>query len=640
MEKKIVFVSRLDRDCSVGAHLLCDVAKRLSARYGKIEITIVGSGEEFPTISSRARKINAEIEKELPSAPTKEGRADTNLPQNLGGREHLTVNAVGGTEDPSRYLDKNALFVGVSRCALEAMGRGLPVILLGNEGYLGLFDESKLAQAEKTNFTCRAQGKIPSREVFYAEICRYFDLPEEEKKNLRALSCHVIDKKYGADKMAQETLDFYKETLDFYKETLNFHRTRVHKTPAPFKITLCGYYGRGNFGDEAILSVLLEKIRSIRSADGHGRTEICVIKDKNILSLINKLWRADLFVFGGGSLLQNTTSSASLIYYLLVLQAAAILCRHKIILANGIGPILGGAAARKFWLSLIGTVLREFDALSVRDELSRATLRTGMPDGKIELLADPTFVLFSDEAHFLGESSSTDKSSLPDKSPSPESSLALEDAPSLKSAQSSSQSPSLKGTPSHAESPSPCATANCEKNLLIYCPCSRGAEKANLTARELASALDSIAKSLGLTVTVAVLSKSEDMALAQKIKTELKDARTVCVRDAKYFKKLLSRAALTVSQRYHGALFSLCLGVPTLALSCDPKLTSLCEQFNAPHPRDISILNSSAGANKLTALARSAVKGARQSNLSAIERARTLGKGASDSLEKILRRYI
>ena len=275
-----------------------------------------------------------------------------------------------------------------------------------------------------------------------------------------------------------------------------------------------------------------------------------------------------------------------------------------------------------------------------------------MPDGKIELLADPTFVLFSDGSHFLGESSSTDKSSLPDKSsspyksslpdksPSPESSLALEDAPSLKSAPSTTQSPSLKGTPSHAESHSPCATANCEKNLLIYCPCSRGVEKANLTARELASALDSIAKSLGLTVTVAVLNKSEDMALAQKIKMELKDARTVCVQDAKYFKKLLSRAALTVSQRYHGALFSLCLGVPTLALSCDPKLTSLCEQFNAPRPRDISILNSSAGANKLTALARSTVKGTRQSCLSAIERARTLGKGASDSLEKILRRYI
>ena len=55
---------------------------------------------------------------------------------------------LGNIANPSVYFEPGSLFVGVSRSALEAMAHGLPVILLGNEGYLGLFDKSKIEYAK------------------------------------------------------------------------------------------------------------------------------------------------------------------------------------------------------------------------------------------------------------------------------------------------------------------------------------------------------------------------------------------------------------------------------------------------------------------------------------------------------------
>jgi glycosyltransferase involved in cell wall biosynthesis len=130
--KRVIFASRLDHDCSLGAEILCEIAPKLYKKHPEIQILIIGGGSEFSKIKRKAEKINQKINREL-------------------------IKTVGYVENPSEFYKCGDLFVGVSRAALEAMARGCAVILLGNEGYLGLLDKSTLPRAKRTNFTCREE---------------------------------------------------------------------------------------------------------------------------------------------------------------------------------------------------------------------------------------------------------------------------------------------------------------------------------------------------------------------------------------------------------------------------------------------------------------------------------------------------
>ena len=159
--KRIVFVSRLDADCSLGATILCKIAPGLAEKYHDLEIIIVGGGTEFAKIREKSHEINNKINQRL-------------------------IKTMGNAENPSIYFDKSTLFVGVSRAALEAMAYGLPVILFGDEGQLGLLDDEKLPLAKKTNFTCRGRkfegGFCALSDFLFNEICRYFELSSVEKE--------------------------------------------------------------------------------------------------------------------------------------------------------------------------------------------------------------------------------------------------------------------------------------------------------------------------------------------------------------------------------------------------------------------------------------------------------------------------
>ena len=185
--KKIIFTSRLDGDTSRGAYHLCKIAPQLSEKHPDLQIIIIGGGTEYPKIAPMAQKINQKLNQEL-------------------------IFVLGTQPNPLNFYDENTLFVGVSRAALEAMSRGSPTILLGNEGYLGLLDESKLKRALQTNFTCRG-NPICIPEELLCEINLYFSLPAPEQKRLSHLSKQTVKKHFTADQMARETLTFYRETI-------------------------------------------------------------------------------------------------------------------------------------------------------------------------------------------------------------------------------------------------------------------------------------------------------------------------------------------------------------------------------------------------------------------------------------------
>lgn len=159
------------------------------------------------------------------------------------------------------------------------------------------------------------------------------------------------------------------------------------------KIVISGYYGFKNFGDEAILSVLTNKLKganiTVFSSDPEWTEKTYNVSSvrsfdfKNVIKTINA---CDVLVSGGGSLLQNVTSLKSLIYYALIIFLALIMKKQVIIFAQGIGPINGAVTK---WL--VGALLKRCSYVSVRDENSLNLLK--QMNVNAELLCDPIYSL-------------------------------------------------------------------------------------------------------------------------------------------------------------------------------------------------------------------------------------------------------
>lgn len=128
------------------------------------------------------------------------------------------------------------------------------------------------------------------------------------------------------------------------------------------KIVISGYYGHGNFGDEAILSVIKSELEKI-----FDNPKITAISPPSIRGVVS----CDLFISGGGSLLQDVTSLRSLLYYLGILYFAIILKKKTMIYAQGIGPINSSIGKK-----LTAFVLRKVDLITVRDKESAKLLKS------------------------------------------------------------------------------------------------------------------------------------------------------------------------------------------------------------------------------------------------------------------------
>ena len=159
------------------------------------------------------------------------------------------------------------------------------------------------------------------------------------------------------------------------------------------KILISGYYGFDNFGDEAILSVLLSHLKgeniTVLSANPQKTSKshnINSIHSFNTELIIKKLNDFDILISGGGSLLQNVTSNRSLLYYCGLIYMFTALKKDVVIFAQGIGPVNG------FWGKLIvKNALKKCKFISVRDEKSLELLKSWGIDAK--LVCDPIFEL-------------------------------------------------------------------------------------------------------------------------------------------------------------------------------------------------------------------------------------------------------
>ncbi len=161
------------------------------------------------------------------------------------------------------------------------------------------------------------------------------------------------------------------------------------------KVVISGYYGFDNFGDDAILSVLCEKLKSLSaditviSANPQKTAKdflVNSVKNFDLPNLLKTISDSEILISGGGSLLQDVTSLKSLLYYSFVLFSALVMRKDVIIFAQGIGPL-----NRRISKLLVKSILQHAKFVSVRDEKSQALLADWNINAK--LVNDPVFSL-------------------------------------------------------------------------------------------------------------------------------------------------------------------------------------------------------------------------------------------------------
>ena len=164
---------------------------------------------------------------------------------------------------------------------------------------------------------------------------------------------------------------------------------------------ICGAYGKGNAGDEAILKAILRQLQHI-----DPDMPVCVLSHNpkatrlthhvgavyvfNPFSFLPVMRRTKLYISGGGSLIQNQTSTRSLNYYLLSIRLAKLTGNRVLMYGCGIGPV-SGEGCRK---SAARVIDRNVDAITLREDLSAEELKTmGVTKPKVYVTADPALLL-------------------------------------------------------------------------------------------------------------------------------------------------------------------------------------------------------------------------------------------------------
>ena len=186
---------------------------------------------------------------------------------------------------------------------------------------------------------------------------------------------------------------------------LEIYETILRRTAMPKKkkygVLICGAYGKGNAGDDAILKAILAQLKAVdRDMPIHvmshdpAQTRLCYHVGSVHVFDPFAFWplmrRSKLFVSGGGSLIQNETSTRSLNYYLTTIRMAHAAGCRVMMYGCGIGPVTGQGSRR----TTARILDRCVDEITLREDLSRQDLAAmGVTKPRITVTADPALLL-------------------------------------------------------------------------------------------------------------------------------------------------------------------------------------------------------------------------------------------------------
>ena len=190
---------------------------------------------------------------------------------------------------------------------------------------------------------------------------------------------------------------------EIYRSVL---RRREKSAQGRYGAVICGAYGKGNAGDDAILTSIIRQLRqqdpdlpitvmTRKPRQTGAQTGVSAVHVFNILSAGRVMKKSRLYISGGGSLIQNATSTRSLWYYLYSIRQAKR-CGCKVMMYGcGIGPVSGEGNREK-----TGRILEEnVDLITLRDLESQETLRSfGVKTPRVVITADPALLMEGDAA--------------------------------------------------------------------------------------------------------------------------------------------------------------------------------------------------------------------------------------------------
>lgn len=328
------------------------------------------------------------------------------------------------------------------------------------------------------------------------------------------------EREFSIEATIQKQLEIYEAILRYEKQGRD-------------RVVICGAYGRGNAGDDAILLAILTELRSIDpdlSFQVFSRNPLETRKTYRVNAFYTfhfckamyHFKKAKFFINGGGSLMQDVTSYRSLWFYLWTLIAAKKLGCPVIMYGCGIGPIRNtGNRARA------ARVMNKYvDSITLRDPDSLKELEVlGVTQPKIALSADTTISLAAAPDDVV------------------DGILASRNIP---------------------------PRGNYIGFILRPWP---GFEE---RAKDIAAAADYVYETYGLTPVFFPIEPRLDVAAAQKVISRLTVPYYVLTEPytAAQTIGILARMQVVVSMRLHGLIFSAGQGVPLVGIVYDQKVSS------------------------------------------------------------------
>jgi len=193
----------------------------------------------------------------------------------------------------------------------------------------------------------------------------------------------------------QKTVD---TQLHIYSEILRRHARPKQPRDG---VVICGAYGRGNAGDDAILEAILQEMRAIDpdmpvtvlSKDPKATRlayRVRSLSRTDFFRWFTAMRHAKLYINGGGSLIQDVTSRRSLWFYLMNIRMAKLAGCNVQMYGCGIGPV-----TRESHRKLAANVLNaNVDVITLREPDSLEELRAmGVTQPETLLSADPALTL-------------------------------------------------------------------------------------------------------------------------------------------------------------------------------------------------------------------------------------------------------
>ncbi|MBR2916709.1 MAG: polysaccharide pyruvyl transferase CsaB, partial [Clostridia bacterium] len=423
----------------------------------------------------------------------------------------------------------------------EAMAAEKPAIIAGNEGYIGIFDESKLKVSIDTNFCCRG-CELSTPERLKKDIEELFLSRDLEK--IGKYSREVIKTNYSVDTMADDALKMYSSVLTGEKinEVRAYSPDELDKFSLPYgrkiknDIVISGYYGFKNSGDDASLKAIVDGLKALsptiritvlskNPAETRRLYGVDSINRLNIFKIIGRMRESSLLISGGGSLIQDITSEKSLAYYLFIIRLAQALKLKTMLYGNGIGPVLNKKSYPK-----IAKILDRVDKITLRDPKSLDTLlEMGVKNKNTSVTADAVFSLAKKEF------------------PWPWDKLFV---------------------------------MGMEKNQKYFCVSVRGwIDLAENFEESIARVCDYVYKKYGYAPIFIPMQPNQDIDICQRIKEKVSAPAFILGKTAtlKEILGIVSKSEFVLGMRLHILIYAASMGVPVIGLDYDPKINNMME---------------------------------------------------------------